>query len=169
MRGGQKKPKASATGVPLPKSPKAASKESPGPPVPKAISALLRDDGTHLHPVFSFSMSDDAVGCEWGWHLLDSTDAHSLVVFIREMAKLPWSRIVTDRAGGRLRNHSQPITSLPPAPRRRLRELKLEDLDDQIFRFRLSGTQRLWGFCKDGVFYALWWDPNHRVYPADPN
>lgn len=151
------------------KRPKAASRTTIPPLIPKAISNYVRDDGTHLHPVFSFAMADDAQGCEWGWHLLDGGDADSLVKFMREMARLPWSEIVAAKASGRRRHHSQPITSLPSACRRRLRELELEDLDEEIFRFRLGGTERLWGFLQNGVFYALWWDPNHRVYPTDPN
>ena len=30
--------------------------------------------------------------------------------------------------------------------------------------FRLGNTRRLWGIIDD-VFYPVWWDANHKVYP----
>ena len=39
----------------------------------------------------------------------------------------------------------------------------------RLFARALSGTKRLWGFRKDGVFYVLWWDPDHTVYPTELN
>lgn len=37
---------------------------------------------------------------------------------------------------------------------------------DEMFRFRLGNLERLWGVIRDGVFYAIWWDPNHQVCPG---
>jgi hypothetical protein len=38
-----------------------------------------------------------------------------------------------------------------------------------MFRFRVAGGKRLWGFRNGRVFHAIWWDPDHAVYPTDPN
>jgi hypothetical protein len=47
-----------------------------------------------------------------------------------------------------------------------LEELRLDDFDE-LFRFRLGTMRRLWGIVDDEVFYPVWWDPDHKVYPQD--
>lgn len=48
---------------------------------------------------------------------------------------------------------------------RRLEELKHDDLD-HISRLRLGGRKRLYGYRLLNVFYLIWWDPEHEVYPS---
>jgi hypothetical protein len=31
---------------------------------------------------------------------------------------------------------------------------------------RLTGAERIFGYLEQGVFVALWWDPEHRVCPS---
>lgn len=50
--------------------------------------------------------------------------------------------------------------------RQRLSELKKEEWADHLFSLRMSNKERLWGFLRAGVFHALWWDPEHQVYPS---
>lgn len=58
------------------------------------------------------------------------------------------------------------IEDLPSnAARERLVELKYDD-EDQISRLRVTGCGRLYGFRRDERFYALWWDPEHAIYPS---
>jgi hypothetical protein len=46
--------------------------------------------------------------------------------------------------------------------------LRLNEIfEDDMFRFRLAGEKRLWGFRVGNVFYVLWWDASHRVYPTE--
>lgn len=49
----------------------------------------------------------------------------------------------------------------------RLIELQLDD-QTQIARLRINGKRRLYGFLPDGGpdFYALWWDPEHEIWPS---
>lgn len=47
----------------------------------------------------------------------------------------------------------------------RLIELEYDDTD-QISRLRVSGQGRLYGFRERERFYALWWDPQHEIYPS---
>ncbi len=49
--------------------------------------------------------------------------------------------------------------------RERLVELEYDD-EDQISRLRVTGRGRLYGFRRDARFYALWWDPEHAIYPS---
>lgn len=89
------------------------------------------------------------------------------------MAKLSWGEIEQHRTGGRTahkKHHSQEISSLAPAAQADAAKAKLgETFGDEMFRFRLGGEQRLWGFRDGRVFHVIWWDPDHDVYPTDPS
>jgi len=61
-------------------------------------------------------------------------------------------------------NHSVEVSKLDKRARKRLEELGVEV--DELFRFRLNGTQRVWGIRDREVFYILWWDPNHEICPS---
>jgi hypothetical protein len=57
---------------------------------------------------------------------------------------------------------------LCPEAQNRLEALGLDDVDE-LFRFQLGNEPRLWGVIDDdGIFYPVWWDPRHQVYPTDP-
>ena len=50
----------------------------------------------------------------------------------------------------------------------RLVDLELDDFSTDLFRFRLSGKERLYGFRieAEAMFYMLWYDPHHKIYPS---
>jgi hypothetical protein len=48
---------------------------------------------------------------------------------------------------------------------KRLAELEYDD-ETKISRLRMSGTGRLYGFRRGERFYALWWDPEHKIWPS---
>ncbi|WP_033439675.1 hypothetical protein [Saccharothrix sp. NRRL B-16314] len=59
-----------------------------------------------------------------------------------------------------------PIDRLPNRDaRKRLEELTYDDRDE-ISRLRINGPGRLYGFREGTRFYALWWDPEHRIWPG---
>jgi hypothetical protein len=93
--------------------------------------------------------------------------AAAAVQFICNMSELSWTEIEAQRAGGHRKHHSQPVTSISEAQaclgNRRYEEI----IDEEIFRFRLDGTKRLWGFRHGRTFHAVWWDPDHKVYPTE--
>lgn len=58
------------------------------------------------------------------------------------------------------------IDRLPTKEARdRLLELELDDRDT-ISRLQIGGKQRLYGFREGSRFYAIWWDPDHKVWPS---
>jgi hypothetical protein len=61
-------------------------------------------------------------------------------------------------------NHSVKVWQIVKEARKRLEELGIEE--EQLFRFRLTGTQRVWGIRDRDIFYILWWDPKHEVCPS---
>lgn len=63
------------------------------------------------------------------------------------------------------RDHPVAIKGLCPTAQRRLHALKMDDID-QLWRFRFSNRQRLWGIRDRQYFKVLWWDPEHKVCPS---
>ncbi|MER5816829.1 hypothetical protein [Streptomyces californicus] len=47
----------------------------------------------------------------------------------------------------------------------RLDALGLSDMT-QIWKLRIGGAGRLWGFLVGNVFHVVWWDPRHEVWPS---
>ena len=141
-----------------------------GPPAggrqPRTVLADRAPDGAHAHPVFSFKHVDRHYDGEWGWPKLTPEKAKELWDYTFEMSVLTWKDIRSQTSGKRKRNHDHEVARLCREAQDRLAELKLDDVDE-LFRFRLSGKARLWGIVADGIFHAVWWDPEHRVYPPD--
>jgi hypothetical protein len=105
----------------------------------------------------------------WAWAKARPAEQGAIVSFLREMERLTWPEIRTQQAGGHRRRGPKhkyiPMEHCASAAQSRLEELELEDYEGSWFRFRLSGTQRLWGIVEDSLFYPVWWDPNHEVCP----
>lgn len=58
-----------------------------------------------------------------------------------------------------------PMSTLPTrASRDRVEEIGLDDRDN-ISALRIGNKGRLFGIRKDQFFHALWWDPNHDIWP----
>jgi len=50
----------------------------------------------------------------------------------------------------------------------RLEALELDDCGDgKIFRFRVMGAVRLYGFTFGHIFGLVWYDPGHNIWPLD--
>ncbi len=99
---------------------------------------------------------------DWGEHNWKNT----LMPFLSEMEKLYWCDIKTQTASGHKKHHSMDLDSIVKEAQERLVEIKQDD-NDKLFRFRISGTKRLWGVIHGPRFYILWYDPTHQIYPTE--
>ncbi len=72
-----------------------------------------------------------------------------------------WTDLTTRQRG----DHTVDIGGLCAKAQKQLQKLKLDD-HDQLWSLRLTGQIRLWGVRMEGVFYVLWWDPEHAVCPS---
>jgi len=109
-------------------------------------------------------MVDRTYDGSFGWPKLTLEDAHALHTFFHDCGFKTWQTLCSETVKGLAKHHAQSIGTLEKEAQDRLKALKLDDLDE-LFRFRLTGTRRLWGFRGDGdEFFVLWWDPNHKVY-----
>ncbi len=134
---------------------------------PRAVKDLLGNGGTHDRPVFSFALIDRDYDGSWGWHLLTESESIRILNFFLEVATLTWNEVRSLTASGRKRHHYQDVQSLCNDARARIASKKFDDISDRMFRFRLDGANRLWGFEEQGIFYVVWWDPDHKVYPTE--
>jgi hypothetical protein len=122
-------------------------------------------------PLFSFERT--LRGGDERWRYPPSAeDAVELLLFLAEMAQLTWAEIERAQTGGHgnrhRKHHDQELESLCPEAREDLLKAKLDVIfGETIFRFRLSGEKRLWGFRVGRTFHVVMWDPGHEVCPVD--
>lgn len=109
-------------------------------------------------------------GCLWQW----GPEAHhwrDVLQHLADFSHKTWSEIEAERTGGnkrrRKKHHDMPVRELDKSARKRIRDLFGDDAPDTLFRFRLSGKQRLWGVRDKAMFYLLWFDEEHMVYPIN--
>jgi hypothetical protein len=127
----------------------------------------VADDADGLHPTWRFSLVDHEYTDEWSWPD-DPAEYLAIMRFLGEMERLTWKEIRAQMTGGRRRGalHKDiPVSNLCAVAQQRLLDLRLDDFD-QMFRFRRGNFPRLWGVIMEGVFYPVWWDPEHKVCPS---
>lgn len=102
---------------------------------------------------------------EGAWRWDGATRAHMMKLWARlkELELLTWREIGTQR-----HNHAMPHDKVCADARKRLEALGLDDAADVLYQLHVGQTERLWGIRKGREFLALWWDPDHTVYPMDP-
>jgi hypothetical protein len=159
-----------------PRKPKPKQISRPAAPQRKEVPALpkrlLGITGTPsvARPSWKLSLLDLEHAGSWSWGVTDVT-LQGIIEFLTQMERLTWTEIqaqmTNNKKGGHRKHHAIPLDRLCPEAQRRLQDLRLDDLDD-LFRFRLGNKPRLWGVIHEGVFYPVWWDPEHKVYPTDP-
>lgn len=100
---------------------------------------------------------------ENGW--CEDREEHCVFCAVAERMKtygrLTWHKIETEYRIF----HRIPRSALVPEAKRRLAELKMEDIDE-LGRLKLNGRPRLWGIRRGRVFNVLWYDPEHVVCPS---
>jgi hypothetical protein len=130
--------------------------------------AFLTAEGQSAHPIFCFRFAEhrsEAPAC----FKPTPEQATEIFEFLCEMGRLSWGEIENQTTGGRSRHkkhHEQPIESLTSDKAKEAigRRSLDETFGDSIFRFRMEGEKRLWGFRNDSTFHVVFWDPDHRLY-----
>lgn len=129
---------------------------------PKGARAESNPDDTNRQtPVWSIAIFDHAgpwgrTMCETPGHLWED-----IFPKLKNYETMTWGEIYRDRD----RNHPVGVLGLIKEAQDRLVALKLDD-NEELFRFRLSGTGRVWGIRVGRVFQLLWWDPDHKICPS---
>jgi hypothetical protein len=88
---------------------------------------------------------------------------------LETFSNLAWADISAQTTGSgdrHKKHHDMDISQICREAQNRWQEIGLFQYDT-IFRFRLSGTQRIWGYRILRKFWLVWWDPIHKIYPLD--
>jgi hypothetical protein len=130
---------------------------------PSAVVGIP-DHDDERPPLFSFEYADREYAGAWKWPT--NAEAGQLLRFLCEVSQSRWIDIMTARnSGGTLLHHEQAIDTVCEAAQARITELGHDERFEALFRFAVDDRKRLWGFVTKGVFYVLWWDWDHHVYP----
>ncbi|HEY9390598.1 MAG TPA: hypothetical protein VIR27_12665 [Mycobacteriales bacterium] len=103
------------------------------------------------------------LGSRWCLTKISPEDHLTLLSKVRELEKMTVNEVFfqTDGLGT-----DYDVVRLPTRyALDRLAELELDD-EDKISRLRIAGKLRLYGFRQGTHFYALWWDPEHEIWPS---
>jgi len=106
-----------------------------------------------------FSICDREGPFRWE---LTPDDAHSVMARLAEFETKTWAEI---EATG---SHRIECQSLDKPARDRLVEIGQDDLDE-LMSFRMNGACRVWCIADNALMRVLWWDPQHQVYPTEPD
>lgn len=108
---------------------------------------------------------------QWSWGVArackEQVWTDSVESKLTEWAKKTWREIRSEATNNRPKHHEYEVAIICQEAFDRLAVLKLDD-QDNIFRFRLDGRKRLYGFIFDAVFNTVWYDPTHQIYPVEP-
>lgn len=99
---------------------------------------------------------------DWRGKVWDSI----LMPFLEEVVEKDWAEIEGERSGKDKRHKTYPQEAICKEAQDRLVYLELDDMET-IFRFRITSKQRFYGFLVQHIFYALWWDAEHKICPTD--
>jgi hypothetical protein len=137
--------------------------------IPRALKQVTENVGSHLCPTFSFALADNAYQGDWGWHLLDAEASKRLMTFILDVSRLTWAEVRGRTGAGNTKkhriHHDHAISNLCSTAQTLLLGQRYVELGGEVFSFHVDALERLWGFELNGVFYVVWWDPKHLVYP----
>lgn len=129
------------------------------PEASKIPSAANRRDFGRYHPRWRFGLLE--FGGPFGWNALGPEVAPTLHKRLKQLEKKTWNEIFV---GDRYWHHSASRDKLCAKADRRLKQLKLDD-HERLWSLHITAEQRVWGILVEDVFYLLWWDPEHEVYP----
>lgn len=101
---------------------------------------------------------------DWG----DDVWAAEIEPKLDHWSELTWGEIDAFASGtGHKMHHGMDVDDITEEAQLRL--VELDKYTDTIFRFRLGGRPRLWGFRYLADFDVIWFDPEHEIYPTDPS
>jgi len=122
----------------------------------------------NLYPTFSFRKYNANVS----W--LISTDNKPTVDCVMSLLSSiegqKWSDIIqaTKGHGKGTKSHFIKISDISKEAQK---QAELQHInEDELFSMRLQGAVRLWGTIgANGLFYVIWYDPEHKVCPSNKN
>jgi hypothetical protein len=140
--------------------------------IPEAAPRAGADPGSIYHTVMTWTDEHADRTDQWSWGQQRDWGPEVWTTVIEPKLKqwvlLRWSeieRFTTDN--GHRMHHSMSTETICNEGQERLIEIDL--YVDELYRFRLGNKRRLWGRRIVSEFQIVWYDPEHRIYPTDPD
>lgn len=105
-------------------------------------------------PSWSFSKCDFE---HEKWSLKLSNIYEEIIPKLISFEQRKWSDIISDKK----HNHWIDCADFSKESQKRLEERKI--YYDELFSLRLTGTLRLFGYIENGIYYIIWYDPDHEI------
>lgn len=142
----------------MPKRPKVKHQ----PPVSKQPHAASDPAAFYQHrPAWRISLLETVE--PFGWHAVAADKVMEIRAKLAHFESMTWAEILQ-----RSNNHHHLIAveRICGAAQERLEVLGQSDAD-AVLSLRLSNVERVFGILDGHVLRVLWWDPNHRICPAE--
>ena len=97
------------------------------------------------------------------WQNLEKGKLHEIREKLAHFESMTWNEILVK---SKTRNHVVSVGSLVSQAKRRLAQLKVDDIDELV-SLRLSARERIYGIRNQAALLLLWWDPDHAIYPVE--
>lgn len=94
----------------------------------------------------------------YGWMEVDAGKLLDIRQKLANYESMTWKEILKDHD----HNHDVAVHRIESDARKRLDAIGLGTLEE-IFRLRLTGTERVWGLRIGSVLHIIWWDPDHQI------
>lgn len=118
-------------------------------------------------PVFRFELLDR--NGEYAFDLSrDDFNEHDFLEKMIHYSQMSWGDIErqTHDKGKSKHHFLRPYERLSRPARTRLVQMQLDDFSDSIFSFAFNNLTRIIGIRVEDLFYVLWYDASHGVYPV---
>lgn len=122
--------------------------------MPPALPVMQRELRIRFHRL--------DLGGPWCLTKISESDHLTLLKAVRQWETMQLSQVFNGQIG-----KDEDVVTASPNPRARARAAEVYPDDaDQIARLRLGNMKRLWGLRYEHEFHAIWWDPEHDVWPS---
>ena len=141
------------------KKPRASSKPSPQ-KRPRTIEDVSRI-GSQF---FRWRVSNKYIDydhADWGWGKLSCRDFFQILIDrLHAFEQSSWGDLEKRQSC-----HPMPVENIEASAQQRLNEICGDEIDS-LYQVDISPRCRLWGYRDRTIFFLIWHDPNHTVYPV---
>lgn len=132
---------------------------------PKAIA-----DGGRFDSQVTWCITRADRAGRWSWHedraWTENEWNQTISPAFSQFEKMTWRQVDSfSSETGHKMHHGHEVSDLVKEAQVRWVALDLEQFDT-VFRFRLGGTRRAWGYVVQAHFHMVWWERRHRIYPV---
>lgn len=99
-------------------------------------------------------------GGPFAWTKIEPGDLLTVLGALANYETMNWTDIEARKSC-----HKMPTASVSKEARQRLDEIELDDVED-LYQLQVNNRFRVFGMRDRNIFYVLWWDPEHQVYPT---